>query len=117
MGAFADRTPEGRAVVDVVDRLIGRASLAGRPGASSPALLEEEEAVLIHFAGCEFLTRISMAKIFLHRLEAVIAEDGSELVPLLHVGGIEMLAVTRFMPISVSEVAPGMRIGDALGAL
>jgi hypothetical protein len=103
--------------VDVVDRLIGRASLAGRPGASSSALLEAEEVVVIHFAGREFLTRISMAKIFLHRFEAVIAEDGSELVPLLHVGGIEMLAVTRFMPISVSEVAPGMRIGGALEGL
>ena len=103
--------------MDVVDRLIGRASLTGRPRASSSGLLEAEEVVVIHFAGREFLTRISMAKIFLHRFEAVIAGDSSELVPLLHEGGIEMLAVTIFMPISVSEVGPGMRIGGALRAL
>jgi hypothetical protein len=103
--------------VDVVDRLIGRDSLAGGSGGSSSDLLEAEEVVVIHFAGREFLTRISMAEIFLNRFEAVSAEAGSELVPLLHEGGIEMLAVTRFMPTSVTELGPGMRIGGALRAL
>jgi hypothetical protein len=55
-----------------------------------------------------------MAKIFLRRSEEVVAEDRSELVPLLHEGGIEMLAVTGSMPISVTEVGSGMRVDGGL---
>jgi hypothetical protein len=72
--------------------------------ATARPLLAREGLVVIRCVGREFLTRISMAKIFLRRSEEVIARDGSELVPLLHEGGIEMLAVTRLMPISVTDV-------------
>jgi hypothetical protein len=74
--------------------------------AASARPLSGEEQVVIRCVGHEFLTRISMAKIFLRRSEEVIAEGGSELVPLLHEGGIELLAVTRFMPITVTDVGP-----------
>jgi hypothetical protein len=103
--------------VDVVDRLIGKASLPFGSGASSLAPLEAEEVVVIRCVGREFLTRISMAKIFLRRSEEVIAEGGSELVPLLHEGGIEMLAVTRSMPISVTDVGCEIRVGEELRAV
>ncbi len=113
----------------VVAGLIGKTPAPGRVGARSPAppkaepergevlmsrvrataatarpLLAREGLVVIRCVGREFLTRISMAKIFLRRSEEVIARDGSELVPLLHEGGIELLAVTRLMPIFVTDV-------------
>ncbi|MDQ1528475.1 MAG: hypothetical protein QOK08_248 [Actinomycetota bacterium] len=109
--------PEGRAVVDVVARLIGRASLPCQSGASSLAALGIEEVVVIRCVGREFFTRVSMARIFLRRSEEVIAEGGSELVPLLHEGGIEMLAVTRSMPITITGVVSGTRVEGALRAV
>jgi hypothetical protein len=109
--------PEGRAVVDVVTRLIGRASLPCRSGASSLAALGTEEVVVIRCVGRDFFTRVSMARIFLRRSEEVIAEGGSELVPLLHEGGIEMLAVTRSMPISITGLGSGTRVEGALRAV
>jgi hypothetical protein len=45
-----------------------------------------------------------MATIFLRRSGEVIATDGSELVPLLHEGGVDLLAVTKSMPITVTDV-------------
>jgi hypothetical protein len=109
--------PEGRAVVDIVGRLIGRVSLPCRSGASSLAALGTEEVVVIRCVGREFFTRVSMARIFLRRSEEVIAEGGSELVPLLHEGGIEMLAVTRSMPISITGLGSGTRVEGALRAV
>jgi hypothetical protein len=75
------------------------------PPAESPS--RAEAFVVIRCVGREFLTRISMATIFLKRSGEVIAADGSELVPLLHEGGIELLAVTKSMPITVAEAPEG----------
>jgi hypothetical protein len=81
------------------------------------AALGIEEVVVIRCVGREFFTRVSMARIFLRRSEEVIAEGGSELVPLLHEGGIEMLAVTRSMPITITGVVSGTRVEGALRAV
>jgi hypothetical protein len=68
----------------------------------APPHQDRERLVIIRCVGREFLTRLSMARIFLRRSGEVIATDGSELVPLLHEGGIELLAVTKSMPITVT---------------
>ncbi|HEY8914651.1 hypothetical protein [Lacisediminihabitans sp.] len=98
--------------MDVLARLRGRPPVPRRAGIHSSASPVETPAraeglVVIRCVGREFLTRISMATIFLRRSGEVIASDGSELVPLLHEGGIELLAVTKSMPITVAEVPEG----------
>ncbi|TXN32294.1 hypothetical protein [Lacisediminihabitans profunda] len=82
--------------------LVSRIRAAAATQARS--LFAREGRVVIHCIGREFLTRISMAKIFLRQSEEVIARDGSELVPLLHEGGIELLTVSRLMPIFVTDI-------------
>lgn len=95
--------------MDVLARLRGRAPVPRRSGihSSTPPVEGSRRAeglVVIRCVGREFLTRISMATIFLRRSQEVIASDCSELVPLLHEGGIELLAVSKSMPITVAEV-------------
>jgi hypothetical protein len=93
--------------VDVFARLSGRSPVPRRAGilsSAEPPKPARERLVIIRCAGREFLTRLSMATIFLRRSGEVIATDGSELVPLLHEGGVDLLAVTKSMPITVTDV-------------
>jgi hypothetical protein len=64
----------------------------------------EERLVAIHCVGREFVTRLPMARIFLRRSSDVVADGGSELVPLLHQGGLEMIFVSDHTDITVSEI-------------
>lgn len=66
----------------------------------------EEQLVAIHCVGREFLTRLTMAHIFLRRSAAVTADGGSELVPLLHQDGLEMIFVSEHTEITVTDLAP-----------
>jgi hypothetical protein len=45
-----------------------------------------------------------MARIFLRRSSDVVADGGSELVPLLHQGGLEMIFVSDHTDITVTEI-------------
>jgi hypothetical protein len=66
---------------------------------------QEERLVSIGCVGREFVTRLSMADVFLSRSSNVIADGGSELVPLLHQGGLEMIFVTGATEITVTDLA------------
>jgi hypothetical protein len=66
----------------------------------------EERLVTIHCVGREFVTRLTMADIFLRRSSDVIADGGSELVPLLHQGGLELIFVSEVTEIKVTDLAP-----------
>jgi hypothetical protein len=65
-----------------------------------------ERLVTIHCVGREFVTRLTMADIFLRRSSDVIADGGSELVPLLHQDGLEMIFVSEVTEITVTDAAP-----------
>lgn len=53
-----------------------------------------ERCFIIHFAGRDFVTRESMAEMFLRKSGRVVVDGNSALVPLLHEGGVELLLVT-----------------------
>jgi hypothetical protein len=65
----------------------------------------EERLVTIGCVGREFVTRLSMADVFLSRSSNVIADGGSELVPLLHQDGLEMIFVSGATEITVTDFA------------
>lgn len=53
-----------------------------------------ESTVRIHWNGHEYTTVASMGAIFMGRVRQLNASGRSELVPLLHEGGLEMLLVS-----------------------
>lgn len=53
-----------------------------------------ERCFVIHFGGHDFVTRESMAEMFLRKSGRVVVDGSSALVPLLHEGGVELLFVT-----------------------
>ena len=53
-----------------------------------------EPSVVIHCAGQNFLARQSMAEIFLRHAKNILASGSSELTPLLHADGVDLLLVT-----------------------
>lgn len=58
------------------------------------ALVSGEPLIVIHCAGNVFLAPADMAAIFLRRALETIAEGRSELVPLLHLDGLDLLLVS-----------------------
>lgn len=62
-----------------------------------------ERCFVIHFAGQDFVTRESMAEIFLRKSGRVAAEGSAELVPLLHENGLDLLLVTSSTVVTVTE--------------
>ena len=58
------------------------------------ALVTGEPLIVIHCAGNVFLAQADMAAIFLRRALAIIAEGRSELVPLLHLDGLDLLLIS-----------------------
>ena len=62
-----------------------------------------ERCFVIHFAGQDFVTRESMAEIFLRKSGRVAVEGTAELVPLLHENGLDLLLVTSSTVVTVTE--------------
>lgn len=65
-----------------------------------------EPCVIIHFAGREFLTRESMADLFLRSAGRVVVDGASQSVPLLHEDGVDLLFITPNARVRVTR-APG----------
>ncbi|MEO7005510.1 MAG: hypothetical protein ABI275_06035 [Terrimesophilobacter sp.] len=65
---------------------------------------KELATVLICYGGREFAARPSMAEVFLRNSRRVLDSGHSELVPLLHEGGVELLLVSRGVAIRVTSV-------------
>jgi hypothetical protein len=58
------------------------------------ALVTGEPLIVIHCAGTVFLAPAEMAAIFLRRALDAVAEGRSELVPLLHLDGLDLLLIS-----------------------
>ena len=66
----------------------------------------EKYSRLVTVSGRTFRTSETMCDIFLAHTSDIIARGLTELVPLLHEGGVEMLLVSPTTPITVTEIGP-----------
>ena len=64
-----------------------------------------ERHVRIHWGGCEFHTDPSSREIFIKRVRETADAGRSELVPLLHEGGLDLLLVTPMTIVTTHAVA------------
>jgi hypothetical protein len=64
---------------------------------------KELATVVISYGGREFVARPSMADVFLRNSRKVLDSGHSELVPLLHEDGVELLLVSRGVAIRVKS--------------
>lgn len=62
-----------------------------------------ERCFVIHFAGQDFVTRESMAEIFLRKSGRVVVDGNSQLVPLLHENGLDLLFVTPSTAVTITK--------------
>lgn len=53
-----------------------------------------ERPVVVRCAGQDFLVKKSMAEIFLRHAKNILAGSSSELTPLLHTGGVELILIS-----------------------
>ena len=66
----------------------------------------EKYSRLVAVSGRTFRTSETMCDIFLAHTSDIISRRLTELVPLLHEGGVEMLLVSPTTPITVTEIGP-----------
>jgi hypothetical protein len=69
-----------------------RSSAAGDPG------------ICVHHGGRSFVVTREHAGVFLRRVQAIADQGGSELVPLLHSTGLELLYIASNVPLQVHDV-------------
>ena len=81
----------------------GSAFPTSRTDASKELASKELATVVICYGGREFVARPSMAEVFLRNSRKVLDSGHSELVPLLHEGGVELLLVSRGVAIRVTS--------------
>ena len=66
----------------------------------------EKYSRLVAVSGRSFRTSETMCDIFLAHTGDIVARGLTELVPLLHEGGVDMLLVSPTTPITVTEIGP-----------
>jgi len=66
----------------------------------------EKYSRLVAVSGRTFRTSETMCDIFLAHTSDIVARGLTELVPLLHEGGVDMLLVSSTTPITVTELGP-----------
>jgi|GEM_PF-6617448 len=59
--------------------------------------------VVVFYGGREFVATHSMADAFFGRAQRVVEAGATELVPLLHSGGVDLLLISREIPFGVAE--------------
>jgi len=95
--------PQGREIVALHPHRDPMAPGSEIPATSANAP-KEPATVVICYGGREFIARPSMAEVFLRNSRRVLDSGHSELVPLLHEGGVELLLVSRGVAIRVKTV-------------
>lgn len=69
--------------------------------------------IVIRYGGRRFVASREMGEIFLRHAREVIESGESQLVPLRHIEGVELLLVSRLTPYSLADLdVPERRIGD-----
>jgi len=58
---------------------------------------------VIHIDGRDFVAKENKAEMFLRKSGRVVADGNSQLVPLLHEGGVELLSVTPATAVRITE--------------
>jgi hypothetical protein len=66
----------------------------------------EKYSRIVAVSGRAFRTSETMCDIFLAHVSDIVSRGLTELVPLLHEGGVDMLLVSATTPITVTEVGP-----------
>lgn len=77
---------------------VGTVSTGVRTPASGDA------GICIHHGGHCFVTTRERASVFLRRVQALCDENSSELVPLLHQNGIDLLFISASIPLQVHDI-------------
>lgn len=69
--------------------------------------------IVIRYGGRRFVASREMGEIFLRHAREVIESGESQLVPLRHIEGVELLLVSRITPYSLADLGdPELRVGD-----
>jgi hypothetical protein len=79
------------------------------PAMGTPAPDDLVSDKIVRHGGRSFVATTTMAAIFVARAEDVIARGDTELVPLLHRDGVELLLISPESVFSVGNVAVGIR--------
>ncbi len=66
----------------------------------------EKYSRLVAVSGRSFRTSKTMCDIFLAHVSDIVARGLTELVPLLHEGGVDMLLISATTPVTVTEAGP-----------
>jgi hypothetical protein len=64
----------------------------------------EREQICVHHGGRALLTTCEQANVFLRRVQALVNYGRSELVPLLHADGVDLLFVAANTPLLIHDV-------------
>lgn len=67
------------------------------------APVSKEQWVVVCYGGHEFVSTCEMAECFLGKARLAIESHSSELVPLLHAGGLELLFIAENTPFRVGS--------------
>ena len=66
----------------------------------------EKYSRVVAVSGRTFRTSETMCDIFLAHVSDIVARGLTELVPLLHEGGVDMLLISPTTPLTVTELGP-----------
>lgn len=64
----------------------------------------EEAPVYVHYGGWDYIATTEMAGIFLRRAQQLIDDGESQLVPLRHSEGVELLYISAEVPFWVHDM-------------
>jgi hypothetical protein len=70
--------------------------------------------IAIRYGGRRFVSSREMGEIFLRHAREVIESGESELVPLRHIEGVELLLISRLTPYSLADLdVPELLVDDS----
>jgi hypothetical protein len=85
---------------------MGLAGVAlGTTSLDHPETTGSTRPICIHHGGRRFVASAQMAEIFVRRAQRLIDDGEAQLVPLLHLDGLELLLITATTPLSAHFTA------------